>query len=135
MAKKVKSSVRMVDFIIGKFLEKSKMKKGYSLLLTELNGNEFKYLKYLLFFSLFLYCYHVSLFLKIDFKNFDYKRLNRTVSQYTFSRLFRRINCNQRDKFYRLDEFGFRYNIFVTISQNLTNLSIRLKVFCEIRIN
>lgn len=58
MAKKVKSSVRMVDFIIGKFLEKSKMKKGYSLLLTELNGNE---LKYLLFF--FLYFFIVTMFL------------------------------------------------------------------------
>lgn len=62
MAKKVKSSVRMVDFIIGKFLEKSKMKKGYSLLLTELNGNELKYLKYLLFFffiSLLLPCFFI----------------------------------------------------------------------------
>lgn len=59
MAKKVKSSVRMVDFIIGKFLEKSKMKKGYSLLLTELNGNELKYLLFFFFISLLLPCFFI----------------------------------------------------------------------------
>lgn len=98
MAKKVKSSVYMVDFIIGKFLEKSKMKNGYSLLLTkELNGNELFIFEIFTFFF-FIYSFIVTMFLyrlKIDFENL-YKRLNRTVSQYTFSQLFRRINCNQR---------------------------------------
>lgn len=55
MAKKVKSSVYMVDFIIGKFLEKSKMKNGYSLLLTkELNGNELFIFEIFTFFFSFI---------------------------------------------------------------------------------